>query len=782
METAVRNLKDAPAVFHLHGFDMANRTRDKQVQLDDEAAKLFKQLEGMEELDLSAHSSGSFKVLHESIEEDEKELDMWRAKLIEMMYLTFAFFKDSNLWQGVQKETEFFNIIRPMILKLSRMEEAGGNILVRSRGVDRGTSGTGERGEDYIIRFGPLNVDRNICAALVKRQGIGMQHLPGRLMTAFGTLADFGIHTLDLKLPERDERSWSLLKDCFKILALYFQALKNNAPMILRTEAGPKRLDVITDENQCPCANLTLLAGLNSLPAATMQGIVQKVNQLIQEKNALPSESRPLSVFNAIWSIKSFRERLSKPPIEINSLKWLVADNSSQAASLQKTRVARFVSEQFHCTPLKLPRIMNAVYGNDFKKVDSGLLGRRLETASELLSEMDKGSRDNEMMDEVTRNLKDRLIQVNPEIVDDILLNPGAAALKSDPLIFKISGVHKVLIHLIELTKKGFGVRNKIKNMVGHKIDFSQQDYETLARQFDLDLESSRKLIELLESCFDEQGRFQRRVFEGNIPVFSRFGSNVFEFLWHFLKKTPCRRDRVAFLNSIQLLISRLKQGPQTLRILLEDFLSDPGRPEFKDRNCLMLANLLLREYNQEMIVDVESTPEDVILVRNGLNIDAARLAAEMTDRDPDSFYKKIQSIRKVIMEALESGQGVSAHMPLHFMFCLEKELYIFLTLIGGQNAEFIQRNALMLYGNPDAYFYTQGKARVNLPSLLNQLRLVVRGIGRIGKKKDIGILQNIIDKEAIFRSLKKSIEHYAQVSRIVELCHASQQSIWQRV
>ena len=113
--------------------------------------------------------------------------------------------------------------------------------------------------------------------------------------------------------------------------------------------------------------------------------------------------------------------------------------------------------------------------------------------------------------------------------------------------------------------------------------------------------------------------------------------------MWHFLKITPERKDRVAFLNSLQLLISKMKHPDRALKVLLNDICQDLENISYSERNAFMLANLLVRTYNQELWLDVEITPEEVLDVRNGINRKAADTAAYLIETDSESFLTKIR-------------------------------------------------------------------------------------------------------------------------------------------
>jgi hypothetical protein len=79
--------------------------------------------------------------------------------------------------------------------------------------------------------------------------------------------------------------------------------------------------------------------------------------------------------------------------------------------------------------------------------------------------------------------------------------------------------------------------------------DLNAQNYLAVASNYGLAVRDAKRVVEILNECFDIQGRFIRSSFERNIPELARSGKRIFEFLWHNLKNTLKRNDRVAFLN-----------------------------------------------------------------------------------------------------------------------------------------------------------------------------------------------------------------------------------------
>ena len=165
-------------------------------------------------------------------------------------------------------------------------------------------------------------------------------------------------------------------------------------------------------------------------------------------------------------------------------------------------------------------------------------------------------------------------------------------------------------------------------------------------------------------------------------------------------------------------------------------------------------------------------------MIRDGLNKEVVQAAIETFEEDPDPVFEKARSIRRAMMEALEGGKSNSSQISLRFLFSLKKEFYIFLALVGGRSARLIIRNALRLYGNPEAHIYLNGVAKRGLPNFMQHLKVVVRGIGRVGHRRDIAVLNEIAACELAFKKLDKSVRHQASVGRIMQWVDKSKYSI----
>ena len=139
------------------------------------------------------------------------------------------------------------------------------------------------------------------------------------------------------------------------------------------------------------------------------------------------------------------------------------------------------------------------------------------------------------------------------------------------------------------------------------------------------------------------------------------------------------------------------------------------GNPEtisYSDRNALMLANILVRKYNKEFSNDVEITPEEVLLVRDGLDYDTVKSTAGLIEQQREKVFKKIQSTHLDFKAALGADADRQALMPLRYLVTLERESYIFFSLVGGGTSHLIVRGAAEEYGDPNSEIYHLKKQR----------------------------------------------------------------------
>jgi hypothetical protein len=180
-----------------------------------------------------------------------------------------------------------------------------------------------------------------------------------------------------------------------------------------------------------------------------------------------------------------------------------------------------------------------------------------------------------------------------------------------------------------------------------------------------------------------------------------------------------------------------------------------------------MLSTQFLRTYNKEINVDIELTPEEILRVQAGLDGKVMSYAAWRVNSDQKRFLTKVVSIRKRLMGAFNPGSVGVAPMPPRFLIALEREVHIFLALIGGNTAASILHSALNVFGNPESQVYLTEEGRQHLYGLLQHLSVLVRGIGRIGSEIDLVLLDQVKHRENEFLKMSADPRCTALVRRV---------------
>jgi hypothetical protein len=747
--------------------------------LDEAAERLFQKLGG---IDRTQKKTSHGDRLADGLLAKEKEIDVLRTLFMELTQLLGDFFEDARLLQKARIANDPFIRFFEILSHLSKRSHQDTNILIRFRGQ---TTHDGLPDKmDYVIQFGNTKVDADTAHRMTKRLGAGTESLTQGMIKAFKIFSACDISNLYLKFPKESPEEFDRIRISLCILSQYQKALKSNSPIVIEKGGKKMSLPVIEDERGQPDPNLTLVAGLNGLKQTTLQDLITKVNSWMKKSASTPSGSQFVDVYNALFGIRKLQGKLIRPPLEINNVQHLMLDSAYDGATdekapvtKEKLQVARLAVAISSGSPYREAQVVESVYGNDFAEIDSSRLEHRLESASDLLDCIEEQSEAPQIENEVLNNIEKRLELVRDDVFDELFVvtKVGRESGKKEAITRRM---HEKFYKMIIFFKGRSVARKKMKAMIFQDADFDDQDYETIGKDFDITPQDAKELIRLLKGCFDRQGRFIKTGFERNIPEFEKHERKIFEFLWHYLKETPHRTDRVAFLNSLQLLIARMKQPKKAIQTLVTDFLSNPGEIRFSDRNAVMLANILVRKYNKELMHDIEITPEEVLMVEEGLDRDTAFAASKIIDDNEENFFEKIKTIHICLKQALESG-GLDAHpMSLRFLLALEREIYIFLSLVDGSVARLVIISALNEYGVPESEIYRLEKSRPNMLSLLQLLKVIVRASGRLSTVKDIAPLDKIIKREPDFMGFGKGTQHMDMVRRVMEWAMESKKKI----
>lgn len=749
---------------------------NRNVILDDSAQKLFEELGGIEKR--KKYKAGKPDRLAESLQAEQRKLDNQRVWLIKATHLLSSYFLDARFLKSADTEKDLFQEFVQSLAKLSDISAKNPTILVRLRGFPSDPNTT--ENVDYEILCGSVTVDFDIIPGIIKRLGFRMSHLSDQAQRAFGVLLDQGLYNIYLELPGRMPAKLQQLRSALQIISRFGEAAKAGEPIVFERKGRQARMPVIFDEKSKPDPNLTLVAGLNGLKPEAMRALVNKIDAWMQRSAAKRSGQHYISIFNAIYGVKSLRQKLLKPPIEVNSVRWLMADQEQEFFSKEKALVAKLVVENYGQSPQQTVRVLKSVYGNDFDRINSQHLGQRLHLSSNLLTTIGKKPQDQEIKNEVMGNIKTRLELVRDEVYEDLQIGPTEDKDATDPKASLSGRLHTRVHKMVSFFKRRSSTRQKMKTIVYKAINFDAQDYDTLAKDFDISVDDAKDLIEMLKECFNAEGRFIRGAFARIMPAFAPYERKVFEFLWHYLKEAIHQKDRIAFLNSLQVLTARMQQPKRAFRILLADFCRQPDRVGFSDSKALMLAILIIRKYTKELI-DIEITPEDVLLVKEELDKEVAKYAAWKIDQDQEKFFEKIQTVHAKLKEVLDAGDPSAQPIPLRYLMGLERETYIFLTLIGGNTSHSVLTSAIQEYGNPQSEMYRLKQSQTYLHAVLQNLRVVIRGLGRVGRSVDLAALNEIRTQSQAFIQLGQGSKHKEAIINIMQWVEKSRESILQK-
>lgn len=749
----------------------------KEIQLDDDAKELYQKFEGIEVRELNGLVPLDSNLLAQSLREEERQFDNWRIQLGRIVHIVSSYFLTVNSSKGAEQETAVFNQLEKTLGKFSEHPGRGNPILIRYRGSTTKTNISQKI--DYEIICGHIVLDLEVAPHVVKRLGASISSLPDQLTKAFEVLSDQGINNLFIKIPKSASDS-SRMRVALGIISRYEKAHKTNSPIVFNVNGKQISLVLARNERNLPDANLTLLAGLNGLKPQTMTQLAKKVDVWMQRTDNKISVNPYTSTYSAITGIKKFKEKLIPPPIEMNSVKWMMIESDQEAVSKEMAQVARIVLESSGGNQTNTAKVLKSVYGNDFRRIKSQEVVERLQLTTGLLTTIEKKPEDRHIEGEVLTNVEERLDKVTDEVYDDLYVEGKEVKAKSEDEETLVGKVHTKLAGMVSFYKKRSVAKKKMKEIVHRIVDFDHQDYETLAKDFAVSVNEAEELIEMLKSCFDSRGNFQKGTFAKIIPEFARYERRIFEFLWHYLKETLHQKDRTAFLNSLQLLVDRLKQPKRSISVLLEDLCENPTKVKFADRKAFMLANRLVRKYNHELI-SYQITPEDVLLVEEGLDKDVSGYAAWKIDRNQEPFFEKIKTMHIRLAEVLNSDEEEVKPMNVSYLLAQEREAYIFLSLVGGSAARSVLLSAVREYGSPESDIYQLNKSQMHMADLLQLLKVAVRGLGRIGESDDIHLLDHVKNKAGELMNLGSGVHHEDLINQILEWIDVSKQNIAKR-
>lgn len=731
-----------------------------------EVSRLFESLSARNSVDgdrIPCHEIGAPYLT----EAEEEKIDSWRILLVDLVrYFTLSIVSDRHLKADQPRDTIILRFIETL-RQLDQMPDHERIVMIRSK--ESAPNGNQPAKTEYTVFFGNILLDRRCVEAMVKRLGIKSSYLSNRLADAFEMLSRYKIQSLYIEIPLESPGEIKRMQTSLGILAAYHQALTTKGTVYFIKNSIKTPLTVIYDENSRPCPNLTMLSGLNDVPPETLNAFVNKVDAWMRRPESQALRKQFSSIYSALFGIRKLKEKLKRPPFEINNAQWSMLERVHDVISSEKAKLVHLVQEKLSGTPEEGTKMMECVYGNDFDKISPVLLVDRLSLAAKILDKIEHDNQYATITEEILTHIKKRL-----EYVPDDTFS--AIEFAGNEISFTDSGggrfrgtLPRGLNHIVHFYKSRSCTKQKIKNLVKGPVIFEDTDYQNIAEEFEVSPADAAELVRLLAACFDETSRqFLRAAFERQIPEFARYEKNVFGFLWYYLSEILSRKERIAFLNAIQHLIDRLEQPQKAVLALLFETCRNPMVVKYADRNAFMLCTLLVRTYNRELHIDTEITPEEVLQVKEGLNPEAIHGASQWIESEQKLFLKKIRTIHRILKETLDEQLSDSTPMPIYFLLTLEREVYIFLSLVGGEIAYSIIRSAVRELGDPEAPIYTYKESSAVLPNLLQLLQTAIRALARAGDAEDIALLRQIQSREMRFIELKKDDRRYSELVRRV--------------
>jgi hypothetical protein len=730
--------------------------------------------------------TGGTPGLSDALHQEEKRLDTWRVLLGETVVHFAKALRARSFGPG--REQEDLDRMLASAAQLVKMPGADGRMLVRYRGR-RVSGGEDSRLQDYVALTAGLDLDLRVAQGVMARKGPRAVEIEKDLQTAFGIFAEHQIQTIYIHfsgpLTDRSGETRKHLATALDVLTAAAPAAEGQSP-----PPQPGVILIRGDKGQ-PELNFSILATINGLKPDVTKSLIHKIISAMRKAGVGDPLEQFICPYEAVFAFRNLREKLQRPRVEINNLRWLVTARLDEPVSRQRVKLFRAVSQAFHDSPRDAARFMDSLFAPDYGRVTAVQLVSRLGLFTDFLRRLSAplAETDEELVDmsmsaestimEVLGNVENNLDRVRDQVFDSLALTGEEISASQEDGSVERALLDGRLYDLVAFFQHRSATKQKMKSMLRQATDFDLKDYQTIARDFSITVKNAQELVALFKTCFDETGKFLRKDFERNIPAFSRHEKKVFEFLWYYLKEIMDRHDRIAFLNALQLLIDQMKLPRKALTVLLDDFRGDPETVTFSDRNALMLSNLLLRKYNKELHNDIEITPEEVLKVKEGLNPEAVEFLARLIEEEKDSFFGKIRTIHREVKRSL--GPETEGVMPLRYILTLEREVYILLALAGGATARAVIRSAIKEYGNPDAEIYHLEKSGDNVATLFQILQVAIRGLGRVGEISDLVMLDEIRGAEAAFLFIRKDSRTRDLLRRAMRYVEGSKTDITQK-
>ena len=168
-------------------------------------------------------------------------------------------------------------------------------------------------------------------------------------------------------------------------------------------------------------------------------------------------------------------------------------------------------------------------------------------------------------------------------------------------------------------------------------------------------------------------------------------------------------------------------------------------------------------------------TPEDVLKDLSGLDETVANYAAWKIDREQESFFEKMRTIHIRLIDLLDYDGQDTPKMTAKDLFALEREAYLFFSQCGGSTGWSVLMSAIKEYGHPESDIYNLKVSKQHIADLLQLLKVVIRGIGAIGRGDERSLIESVLNRLGGFNSLTSSMH---QEDLIIQIREVAQEAI----
>ena len=167
-----------------------------------------------------------------------------------------------------------------------------------------------------------------------------------------------------------------------------------------------------------------------------------------------------------------------------------------------------------------------------------------------------------------------------------------------------------------------------------------------------------------------------------------------------------------------------------------------------------------------------------------GIDKKITSYAAWKIDKNQDKFFEKIRTIHRRLLETLDADEEQNHLIGVQDLLALEREAYIFLALVGGSTSRSVLLSALKEYGQPQSDIYQLQGSAAHMADLLQLLKIVVRGIGRIGDNDQSIVLDQVRGHLQVFLEMIKSLHGEDLIHQIQEyldeFCYRFNRRFWE--